>query len=77
MGNIVCTGFEDDCIITPEMKPLTEEQVRVIQKSWEVPSASPIDTGEKILFRFLELYPHNMQAFQAFRNTPLLLLKVN
>lgn len=76
MGSVVCTGFQDDSIITPPMRILTEDQVKLLQKSWEIPSASPIDFGEKILFTFLEKFPHNMQSFPAFKNTPLLLLKV-
>lgn len=34
------------------------------------------DTAEKIFYAYLERFPENQQVFQAFRNTPLLMLKV-
>lgn len=42
-----------------------------------IPNAKPLDSGERILFTFLERNPHQMVYFQSFKNTPLLLLKVN
>lgn len=37
--------------------------------------AQPIDTGEKILYTYLERFPHNQQRFAAFKNTPIIMLK--
>lgn len=38
-------------------------------------SFQPFDSGEKILFIYFDRFPHNQDKFQAFRNTPILLLK--
>lgn len=35
----------------------------------------PLDAGEKILYMYLERFPHNQQKFAAFKNTPLMMLK--
>lgn len=48
----------------------TPEQIKIIKDTWE------IDSGEFILFRFLDDYPKNQDQFDAFRNVPLLSLKV-
>lgn len=62
---------------TPQIKELTAAQVDLIKKTWEIPNAKPFDSGEKILFVYFERYPHNQEKFSAFKNTPLLSLKVN
>lgn len=38
-------------------------------------SFQPFDSGEKLLFKYFDRFPHNQEKFQAFRNTPVLLLK--
>lgn len=35
----------------------------------------PLDSGEKILYTFLEKYPYNQEKFAAFKNTPIIMLK--
>lgn len=61
---------------TPELKELTKQQVEVIKRTWEIPSAKPSDSGIHILYIFFERFPHNQQKFYAFKNTPLENLKV-
>lgn len=61
---------------TPEFKELTQQQVDIIRKTWETPSAKPCDSGMHILYIFFERFPHNQQKFYAFKNTPLENLKV-
>ena len=73
MGNIV--QKKDTSIETPSMKTLTDLQIEIIKKTWEIPNAKTLDSGELILFRFFEKYPENQNSFVAFKNTPLLSLK--
>lgn len=54
---------------------LTAAQVQIIKDSWEVPKKNPTDSGEAILLRFFEKYPHNQQKFHSFKNIPLSSLK--
>lgn len=61
---------------SPEFIVRTPEQIKIIKDTWEIPKLSLIDTGEFILFRFLDDYPKNQDQFDAFRNVPLLSLKV-
>lgn len=42
--------------------------------NWKV-SFKPLDAGEKILYLYLERFPHNQQRFAAFKTTPLIMLK--
>lgn len=82
MGNIIASMQKklthiDNLEPTPQMKELTAVQVDLIKKTWEIPNAKPFDSGEKILFVYFERYPHNQEKFSAFKNTPLLSLKVN
>lgn len=79
MGNILKTVqgrlivVED--IPIPPMRDLTKNQINIIKTTWEIPAARPVDTGEKILYTFLDRYPHNQLKFAAFRNTPIIMLK--
>ncbi|KAG5668876.1 hypothetical protein PVAND_016796 [Polypedilum vanderplanki] len=81
MGNVVAnihsimafSKHED--IPIPEVKDLDERQISIIKKSWEIVFARPLDSGEKILYAYLEKYPHNQEKFAAFRNTPIIMLK--
>lgn len=82
MGNIIASMQKklthiDNLEPTPQIKELTASQVELIKKTWEIPNAKPFDSGEKILFIYFERYPHNQEKFSAFKNTPLLSLKVN
>lgn len=62
---------------TPEFIVPTPEQMQMIKDTWEIPKAKLTDSGEVILFRFLDDYPKNQNKFDAFRNVPLLSLKVS
>lgn len=63
-------------IVIPMMTSLTPQQIAIIQSTWEIPAKNPLDAGEAILLAFFEKYPKNIEKFQAFKNTPLLSLKV-
>lgn len=58
------------------MASLSDEQKQLVKATWDIPKQNPIDSGEVIFIRFLEKYPHNKQKFAAFRNIPLVSLKV-
>lgn len=55
---------------------VTPEQIDIIKTTWKIPAANPVDSGEVILLKFFEKYPHNQQKFMAFKNLPLDSLKV-
>lgn len=55
---------------------MTPDQIDIIKTTWKIPAANPIDSGEVILLKFFEKYPHNQQKFLAFKNLPLESLKV-
>lgn len=59
------------------MAAFSEEQKQMVKESWSIPKQNPIDSGEAIFIRFLEKYPHNKAKFAAFRDIPLLSLKVS
>lgn len=61
----------------PELKELTQEQVAIIKATWEIPKKDLTGSGEAILYRFFEKYPEHQEKFKAFKNTPLLSLKVS
>lgn len=73
MGN--CLHNKDPSII-PTMAPLTTEQIEIIQTTWAVPAANAVDSGEAVLLAYFERFPKNQQKFHAFKNVPLLSLKV-
>ncbi|XP_070508519.1 globin CTT-IIIA-like [Chironomus tepperi] len=81
MGNVITNiqsimAFsQHEEIKNPEPKTLSDRQVAIIKKSWEIPFAKPLDSGEKILYTYLEKFPHNQDRFAAFRNTPIIMLK--
>lgn len=60
---------------TPDIEELTKAEVEMILESWKIPAQRLIDSGETILYKFLDRYPMNQQKFSAFRNMPLLSLK--
>lgn len=65
----------EEIIQTPEIKSLDENQIAIIKRTWQIPSAKSVDSGEHILYLFFDRYPHNQLKFAAFRTTPLLMLK--
>lgn len=58
------------------MSPLTQQQISIIQSTWAIPAQNAVDSGEAILLAYFEKYPQNQNKFTAFKNTPLLSLKV-
>lgn len=58
------------------MAPLTPEQIEIIQTTWAIPAANAVDSGEAILLAFFKRFPKNQSYFHAFKNVPLLSLKV-
>lgn len=77
MGVIVSYLFKEP-EQQPEMLPLTIEQINIVKETWTAPwnGGDCADSGEAILFRFFDKYPDNQKHFLAFKNTPLLSLKV-
>lgn len=78
MGVIVSYLFKEPEQPEIEMLPLTAEQINIVKETWTAPwnGGDCADSGEAILFRFFEKYPDNQNKFLAFKNTPLLSLKV-
>lgn len=78
MGVIIGKVFaKDKEPETPEFIAPTPAQIQIIKETWEIPKAHLTDTGEYILFRFLDDFPKNQNKFEAFSNVPLLSLKVS
>lgn len=73
IGKVFAKEKEPD---TPEFIAPTPNQIAIIKETWEIPKAHLTDTGEHILFRFLDDFPKNQKKFDAFSNVPLLSLKV-
>lgn len=59
------------------MTNLSAEQIQIIKTTWEVPKADLEGSGEAILYRYFEKYPHNQQKFASFKSVPLESLKVS
>lgn len=62
---------------TRTMRSLTPKQIQIIKDTWEVPKKDLEGSGEAILFRYFEKYPHNQQKFASFKNIELASLKVS
>ncbi|XP_055371833.1 cytoglobin-1 isoform X1 [Condylostylus longicornis] len=50
---------------------LSDVELAVIMNTWKVPMGDPEGSGQVILYRFFEKYPHNMEYFEAFKGKPL------
>lgn len=72
----VISSCQKTPIVIPMMTSLTPQQIAIIQSTWAIPAKNPLDAGEAILMAYFEKYPKNIEKFQAFKNTPLLSLKV-
>lgn len=72
----VISSCQKTPIVIPMMTSLTPQQIAVIQSTWAIAAQNPLDAGEAILMAYFEKYPKNIEKFQAFKNTPLLSLKV-
>lgn len=64
-------------LVAPDFLVPNAEQRQLILDTWEEPKKHLTDVGEVLLFRYLEKYPQNQDNFDAFRNVPLLSLKVS
>lgn len=49
---------------------MNSDEVQVIKKTWEIPVATPTDSGAAILTTFFNRYPSNLEKF-PFRDVPL------
>lgn len=58
------------------MPALSARQIQIVKDTWEVPKKDLEGSGQAILFRYFEKYPHNQQKFAAFKNHQLDALKV-
>ncbi|TMW53284.1 hypothetical protein DOY81_001650 [Sarcophaga bullata] len=47
------------------------EEVCEIKRTWEIPAATPTDSGVAILLRFFTKYPSNLQKFYSFKDLSL------
>lgn len=72
----VIASCQKTSTVIPMMTSLTPEQISIIQVSWAIPAKKPTDSCEIILIKFFEKYPKNLEKFYAFKNTPILSLKV-
>ncbi|SPP84279.1 globin CTT-VI [Drosophila guanche] len=49
---------------------MNSDEVQVIKKTWEIPVATPTDSGAAILQEFFNRFPSNLEKF-SFRDVPL------
>ncbi|XP_001359265.2 globin CTT-VI [Drosophila pseudoobscura] len=49
---------------------MNSDEVQVIKKTWEIPVATPTDSGAAILQEFFTRFPSNLEKF-SFRDVPL------
>lgn len=49
---------------------MNSAEVCAIKKTWEIPIATPTDSGAAILIRFFTKYPSNLEKF-PFKDTPV------
>lgn len=57
------------------MAKLTEEQIDQIVETWKIPTENYFDSGEHILYKFLERHQNYQAHFRRFKYTPLEELK--
>ncbi|KAI9579929.1 hypothetical protein GQX74_000717 [Glossina fuscipes] len=51
------------------------DEISEIKKTWEIPAASPTESGVAILIQFFTKYPSNLEKFSTFRDMTLEELK--
>ncbi|EDW81068.1 uncharacterized protein Dwil_GK11857, isoform B [Drosophila willistoni] len=49
---------------------MNSDEVQLIKKTWEIPVATPTDSGAAILMQLFTRYPSNLEKF-PFRDVPL------
>ncbi|XP_069141400.1 globin-like [Argopecten irradians] len=52
-------------------KPLTDEEVKLLQDSWNILAENKKKNGVKLFMKLFERYPDAQQMFKSFRNVPL------
>uniref|UniRef100_T1GN60 Globin domain-containing protein n=1 Tax=Megaselia scalaris TaxID=36166 RepID=T1GN60_MEGSC len=57
------------------MMELSDFEVIEIKNTWKIPMADPSGSGQAILLKFFERYPHNKLKFQDFKDQSLDQLK--
>uniref|UniRef100_A0A1B0G6S1 Globin domain-containing protein n=1 Tax=Glossina morsitans morsitans TaxID=37546 RepID=A0A1B0G6S1_GLOMM len=50
---------------------MNSDEVSEIKKTWEIPAASPTESGVAILIQFFTKYPSNLEKFSTFKDMPL------
>eukprot|EP00099_Drosophila_melanogaster_P003724 NP_001163625.1 globin 1, isoform E [Drosophila melanogaster] len=55
---------------------MNSDEVQLIKKTWEIPVATPTDSGAAILTQFFNRFPSNLEKF-PFRDVPLEELSVS
>ncbi|KAH8417272.1 hypothetical protein KR222_007756 [Zaprionus bogoriensis] len=55
---------------------MNSDEVQMIKKTWEIPVATPTDSGAAILTKFFERYPSDLEKF-PFRDVPQAELATN
>ncbi|XP_075146660.1 globin 1 [Haematobia irritans] len=50
---------------------MNNDEVYEIKRTWEIPAATPTESGTAILMLFFKKYPSNLEKFSAFRDLPL------
>lgn len=55
MGNII-KRLRKEKEVTPEMKPLSLEQIQIIRRTYVIPASRLFDFGEHVFFNYLERY---------------------
>uniref|UniRef100_A0A1A9WJJ1 Globin domain-containing protein n=1 Tax=Glossina brevipalpis TaxID=37001 RepID=A0A1A9WJJ1_9MUSC len=56
---------------------MNSDEVFEIKRTWEIPAASPTESGVAILIQFFTKYPSNLQKFSTFKDMTLDELKDN
>ena len=62
---------------TPEFKPLSVKQFKMLHSTWKLAYAQPMETGLAIFFEFFKKYPNFFAFFKNFYNIPFDELKVS
>ncbi|XP_065362495.1 cytoglobin-1 [Calliphora vicina] len=53
------------------------DEVYEIKRTWEIPAATPTESGVAILLKFFTKYPSNLEKFYSFKDLPTDELKNN
>lgn len=56
---------------------MNSDEVYEIKRTWEIPAATPSESGMAILVQFFTKYPSNLEKFSSFKEVPVDQLKTN